>query len=74
MSLVVWCALLAAIFLMPIMWTMWVVTGSGNANFYFAVSLVYNVAQIYLISDLLLAHMRSKLVESGNEGEKFVFT
>lgn len=27
-------------------WRMWVVTGSGNANFYFAINFVYTVAQV----------------------------
>ncbi|CAJ0562807.1 unnamed protein product, partial [Mesorhabditis spiculigera] len=27
---------------MPVMWHLWAVSGSGNANFYFAVTLIYN--------------------------------
>ncbi|CAI4221230.1 unnamed protein product [Auanema sp. JU1783] len=47
--------------LMPVMWHMWIVVGSGNANFYFAVTLLYNFAQIYLMLDLLFAYYRSDL-------------
>ncbi|KHN75376.1 Phosphatidylinositol glycan anchor biosynthesis class U protein [Toxocara canis] len=46
--------------LSPVMWQMWVVTGSGNANFYFAVTLCYSMAQIFLMTDLLYSDLRKK--------------
>lgn len=56
-------ALLVTIVLAPVMWQMWIVTGSGNANFYFAATLIYSVAQIFLLTDLLYGYLRLKLVE-----------
>ncbi|KAM3720903.1 Phosphatidylinositol glycan anchor biosynthesis class U protein [Dirofilaria immitis] len=56
-------ALSATILLAPVMWQMWIVTGSGNANFYFAITLTYSVAQIFLLTDLLYGYLRLKLVE-----------
>ncbi|VDO22151.1 unnamed protein product [Haemonchus placei] len=40
--------IVTCVILMPVMWHMWIVAGSGNANFYFAVTLIYNVAQVRL--------------------------
>ncbi|VDM61016.1 unnamed protein product [Angiostrongylus costaricensis] len=45
-TLVTGCAIVTCVVLMPVMWHMWIVVGSGNANFYFAVTLIYNVAQV----------------------------
>ena len=41
--------------LAPIMWYMWIITGTANANFYFGVVLGANVGQILLVTDLLFA-------------------
>ncbi|VBB32225.1 unnamed protein product [Acanthocheilonema viteae] len=62
-KLIIGGALSATIVLAPVMWQMWIVTGSGNANFYFAVTLTYSVAQIFLLTDLLYGYLRLKLVE-----------
>ncbi|CAG9535963.1 unnamed protein product [Cercopithifilaria johnstoni] len=62
-GLIVGGALSATIVLAPVMWQMWIVTGSGNANFYFAATLTYSVAQIFLLTDLLYGYLRLKLVE-----------
>lgn len=48
-GLVIGAALATAIFLTPVMWQMWVVSGSGNANFYFAATLTYSVAQVMIL-------------------------
>ncbi|VDK84537.1 unnamed protein product [Onchocerca ochengi] len=56
-------ALIATILLAPVMWQMWIVTGSGNANFYFAVTLTYSIAQTFLLTDLLYGYLRLKLIE-----------
>uniref|UniRef100_A0A0R3RU97 Phosphatidylinositol glycan anchor biosynthesis class U protein n=1 Tax=Elaeophora elaphi TaxID=1147741 RepID=A0A0R3RU97_9BILA len=56
-------ALSATMVLAPVMWQMWIVTGSGNANFYFAATLTYSIAQIFLLTDLLYGYLRLKLVE-----------
>uniref|UniRef100_A0A183G126 GPI transamidase subunit PIG-U n=1 Tax=Heligmosomoides polygyrus TaxID=6339 RepID=A0A183G126_HELPZ len=56
-------SLVTCVVLMPVMWHMWIVVGSGNANFYFAVTLIYNVAQIYLMIDLMFAYFRREADE-----------
>ncbi|KHJ79651.1 hypothetical protein OESDEN_20696 [Oesophagostomum dentatum] len=62
-TLVVGGTIVTCIVLMPVMWHMWIVAGSGNANFYFAVTLIYNVAQIYLMIDLMFAYFRKEADE-----------
>ena len=42
------CAVLA-----PVLWEAWVVHGSGNANFYYAVGLAVAVAQVVWLGDVL---------------------
>ncbi|KRZ72753.1 Phosphatidylinositol glycan anchor biosynthesis class U protein, partial [Trichinella papuae] len=44
--------------LSPVMWYLWIDQGSANANFFFAITLVYLVAQVFLISDFLQAHFK----------------
>ncbi|KJH51695.1 GPI transamidase subunit PIG-U [Dictyocaulus viviparus] len=48
-TLVVSCTIVTCVVLMPVMWHIWIVVGSGNANFYFAVTLIYNIAQNPLV-------------------------
>lgn len=43
---VVGCAVVAFSVLAPVMWYLWIETGSANANFYFAITLVYSTAQV----------------------------
>ncbi|KHJ88343.1 GPI transamidase subunit PIG-U [Oesophagostomum dentatum] len=62
-TLVVGGTIVTCVVLMPVMWHMWIVAGSGNANFYFAVTLIYNVAQIYLMIDLMFAYFRKEADE-----------
>ncbi|GMT28422.1 hypothetical protein PFISCL1PPCAC_19719 [Pristionchus fissidentatus] len=57
------CTILTCIALMPIMWHMWVVSGSGNANFYFGVTLFYNVALIRMGIDIVYSYVRTDLEE-----------
>ncbi|CAJ0962860.1 unnamed protein product, partial [Mesorhabditis belari] len=75
-SLLIACTITTCVCLMPIMWHMWVVSGSGNANFYFAVTLIYNVAQLYILLDLLMAYFRAEVTEvipeEITEGTNFV--
>uniref|UniRef100_A0A1I7XCM1 G protein-coupled receptor n=1 Tax=Heterorhabditis bacteriophora TaxID=37862 RepID=A0A1I7XCM1_HETBA len=59
-TLVIGGTIVTCVILMPIMWHMWIVAGSGNANFYFAVTLIYNVSQIYLMMDLMFAYFRKE--------------
>ncbi|GMT00473.1 hypothetical protein PENTCL1PPCAC_22647 [Pristionchus entomophagus] len=66
------CTILTCIILMPIMWHMWVVSGSGNANFYFGVTLFYNVALIRMAIDIVYSYVKTDLREKcpGDEDEK----
>jgi len=57
-SLVVACMLVATSVLGPIMYDLWIFSGAANANFYFAVTLAFNAAQIFLATDLLFAHLK----------------
>uniref|UniRef100_A0A914RP53 Uncharacterized protein n=1 Tax=Parascaris equorum TaxID=6256 RepID=A0A914RP53_PAREQ len=67
-TLVIAVSWVTCVVLSPVMWQMWIVTGSGNANFYFAVTLCYSMAQtarrpIFLMTDLLYSHLREKAAE-----------
>ncbi|ORX90914.1 PIG-U-domain-containing protein [Basidiobolus meristosporus CBS 931.73] len=44
--------------LAPIFWHLWIYQGSGNANFFYAITLVYGVGQIILIIDVTYAMLR----------------
>jgi len=39
--------------LAPVNWYFWIHQGSGNANFYYAITLVYNIAHVLLILDVI---------------------
>ncbi|TKR93569.1 hypothetical protein L596_007996 [Steinernema carpocapsae] len=60
-TLIIGCTYVSCLILAPIMWKMWIITGSGNANFYFAVTLIFDVAQIFLATDLIYAFIRRDL-------------
>ena len=53
--------LLATTVLAPISWQLWIYNNSANANYYFAINLVYSTAQIFLITDLLFAQVSSSV-------------
>ncbi|CAF0780998.1 unnamed protein product [Adineta steineri] len=61
-SLVIMCMILVAFLMAPITWYLWIYAGSANANFYFAMTMVFNVAQTFLISDLLYAYIKRKFL------------
>ncbi|XP_070189979.1 phosphatidylinositol glycan anchor biosynthesis class U protein-like [Littorina saxatilis] len=42
----------------PILWHLWIYAASANANFYFAITLTFSTAQIFLLTDLLYAFLR----------------
>eukprot|EP00095_Tigriopus_kingsejongensis_P005346 snap_masked-scaffold34_size539781-processed-gene-0.0 protein:Tk05346 transcript:snap_masked-scaffold34_size539781-processed-gene-0.0-mRNA-1 annotation:"phosphatidylinositol glycan anchor biosynthesis class u protein" len=42
----------------PILLHLWVYNGSANANYFFAINLVFGAAQIFLITDLLFAYLK----------------
>ncbi|MFH4975147.1 hypothetical protein AB6A40_001856 [Gnathostoma spinigerum] len=66
-TLVVGITLATCVVLTPVMWQMWIVTGSGNANFYFAVTLCYCLAQASLLTDLVGAFLRKQLQDDNPE-------
>ncbi|KAF9545635.1 hypothetical protein EC957_010616 [Mortierella hygrophila] len=44
--------------LAPIFWYLWVYVGSGNANFFYAIGLVYGIGEIILMIDSTFALLR----------------
>jgi phosphatidylinositol glycan class U len=44
--------------LAPIFWYLWIYVGSGNANFFYAIGLVYGVGEIILMVDTTFAVLR----------------
>lgn len=45
-KLVVACMFICSTVFGPIMWHLWIYSGSANANFYFAITLVYSTAEV----------------------------
>ena len=44
-----------AMVLGPLFYNLWVYIGSGNANFFYAITLVYSVGQVILVVDTMFA-------------------
>ena len=57
-TFIIICMLLASSVLAPCAWTLWIYNNSANANYYFAINLVYSAALIFLITDLLFGHVK----------------
>ncbi|XP_071785592.1 phosphatidylinositol glycan anchor biosynthesis class U protein-like [Asterias amurensis] len=57
-SLVIGVMFVLSSILAPILWQLWIYSGSANANFFFAFTLVYNTAQIFLLTDVLFAFLK----------------
>ncbi|KAG7140837.1 Phosphatidylinositol glycan anchor biosynthesis class U protein like [Verticillium longisporum] len=53
-------AILYASFLGPAFYHLWIYAGSGNANFFYAITLVWSLAQSLLVSDLTFAILRDE--------------
>jgi phosphatidylinositol glycan class U len=53
-------ALLYTTLLGPAFYHLWIYAGSGNANFFYAITLVWSLALIILIGDLLHAVIRDE--------------
>lgn len=49
---------IATTILGPILYQLWIYNGSANANYFFAITLVFGTAQIFLVTDLLFAHIK----------------
>ncbi|RUS86859.1 hypothetical protein EGW08_005396 [Elysia chlorotica] len=57
-TLVVGGMYICSVILAPILYHLWIFAGSANANFYFAITLVYSTAQIFLVTDVIFAYLR----------------
>ncbi|XP_029468496.1 phosphatidylinositol glycan anchor biosynthesis class U protein [Rhinatrema bivittatum] len=55
---IVSCVLVVCSLLFPVLWHLWIYAGSANSNFYYAITLSFNVGQILLISDYFYAYLR----------------
>ena len=52
--------ILYATFLGPAFYHLWIYAGSGNANFFYAITLVWSLGQSLLVSDLTFAVLRDE--------------
>ena len=57
-----------ATFLGPAFLHLWLYAGSGNANFFYAITLVYSLAQVILVGDALHATLQAEW-ETSPEGQ-----
>ncbi|KAJ1524412.1 hypothetical protein ONE63_010912 [Megalurothrips usitatus] len=46
----------------PTVWHLWIYARSANANFYFGVSLAFAIAQIFLLTDVLLSYTKREFI------------
>ena len=53
-------ALLYATFLGPTFYHLWIYAGSGNANFFYAITLVWSFSNTFLMADALFAVLRDE--------------
>lgn len=56
-SLVVLGCILVSSIAGPILWFLWIHTGSANANFFFGMTITYNIAQIFLLLDVVNSYL-----------------
>ena len=59
-SFVACSSLLYSVFLGPAFYHLWIYAGSGNANFFYAITLVWSLAQSLLVTDLAFAALRDE--------------
>ncbi|NXY85036.1 PIGU protein, partial [Alcedo cyanopectus] len=52
------CVLIVCSLLFPVLWHLWIYAGSANSNFYYAITLTFNIGQILLISDYFYAFLQ----------------
>ena len=43
---------------------LWLGGGGGNANFYFAITLVYSIGQIFLLVDVFYANLKREFIKT----------
>lgn len=56
--------LIVSTILAPIMFYLWLGGGGGNANFYFAITLVYSIGQIFLLVDIFYASLKREFIKT----------
>jgi phosphatidylinositol glycan class U len=56
--------LIVSTILAPIMFYLWLGSGGGNANFYFAITLVYTIGQIFLMVDIFYANLKREFIKT----------
>ncbi|KAM0786779.1 hypothetical protein ACM66B_002213 [Microbotryomycetes sp. NB124-2] len=67
------CLMIYPLFLLPTFHHLWLYSGSGNANFFYASTLVWTISQIMILIDVLhVAGRRSVLRELDAEGRRKV--
>ena len=83
-TFVVFVMFVASTVLGPILYHLWIYSGSANANYFFAINLVFGTAQIFLLTDLLFAYIKREFYlkngykelrkshEKGQEGPKLI--
>ena len=49
--------------LCPLFWHLWIIAGSGNANFFFAGTLLYGLGHVFLLVDTLQAFLKERAIE-----------
>ncbi|EPY78261.1 phosphatidylinositol glycan anchor biosynthesis class U protein isoform 1 [Camelus ferus] len=52
------CIIIVCSLLFPVLWHLWIYAGSANSNFFYAITLTFNIGQILLISDYFYAFLR----------------
>lgn len=48
------CVLLFCSFLFPVLWHLWIYAGSANSNFYYAITLTFNIGQVSRVRQMKL--------------------
>jgi len=67
--------LLVSLVLAPCMFYLWQGSGGGNANFYFAITLVYSSGQIFLLVDVIYAALKREFIKlNGSQVPRHVET
>ncbi|KAK4227564.1 phosphatidylinositol glycan anchor biosynthesis class U protein [Podospora fimiseda] len=59
-TFVIAAVIMYATFLGPAFYYLWIYAGSGNANFFYAITLVWNLGQSLLVCDLMFAVLRDE--------------
>ncbi|KKA26563.1 hypothetical protein TD95_004260 [Thielaviopsis punctulata] len=60
-SFVTTAAIMYATFMGPVFYHLWIYAGSGNANFFYAITLVWSLGQSLVVSDLAFACLRDEM-------------